>query len=82
MSLTVSRDLGFLDSRVLSRLKHLDLGGNVISMDPCAFGYGGFSDVFKGRCRIGKREVLTAIKRFRMHVDKMNCKEVSASCKQ
>ena len=81
-SLTVERDLSFLDSHVLAQLKSFDLNGCVISQEPFAVGYGSFSDVYKGTCLIKKRggEVMTAMKRLRLHVDTFNCKKVRLCC--
>ena len=81
-SLTVERDLSFLESHVLDQLKSFDLNGCVLSQEPFAVGYGSFSDVYKGTCLIKKRggEVMTAMKRLRLHVDTVNCKQVCLIC--
>lgn len=78
--LTIARDLSFLDSHVLDQLKSFDLEGCLLSREPFAVGYGSFSDVYKGTCLVEERgEVMTAMKRLRLHVDSVNCKQVSDS---
>ena len=78
-SLTAARDLSFLDSHVLSRLKGSDLSGRILAQEDSLVGSGTYSDVFRGKCRIENRgEVVVAMKRLRLHVEgyKASCKNV------
>lgn len=76
--LAVSRNLDFVDMRILSQLKNFNLCDSVLSQEPFIVGRGSFSDVFKGFCRIQDRgTVMAAMKRLRLHVNAMECKRVS-----
>lgn len=78
--LTVSRDLKFVNNRILSQLELLNLCDNVLSQEPFVVGHGSFSDVFKGFCRIRNRgSVMVAMKRLRLHVNEVECKMVCVS---
>ena len=60
-----------------SRLQHLKLSCRIIERSHHALGHGGFSEVFRGRCRIESRgELNVAIKRLRFHAGNVNFKNV------
>ena len=58
-----------LSVSVLSRIQHLDLTDKVTHKDTDIAGHGGYSEVFKGRCRVDDgNEVRVAIKRLRFYL--------------
>lgn len=78
--ISVSRDLDFVDSGMLSQLDRFNLCGKVLSQEPFIVGRGSFSDVFRGFCQIEERDsVMAAMKRLRLHVNAAECKGVSSA---
>ena len=75
-AVAVSRNLDFLDSRILGQLKPFDLAGSIEEKEEFAVGLGSFSDVFKGVCILKEGKVVAAMKRLRVHVDARSCKSV------
>jgi serine/threonine protein kinase len=79
MALTAARDLSFLDHRIRKQLIQLDLNGRIQSKTPYAAGYGAFSDVYQGTCKLNRRRsnVRVAMKQLRMQLASVDCKNVS-----
>ena len=57
----VSRNLDFLDSRILGQLETFDLAGSIEEKEDFAVGIGSFSDVFKGVCVLRERKVVPTV---------------------
>ena len=57
---------------VISRIQHLNITKSITYRNPKAAGYGGFSEVFRGRFQDGESDVDVAIKRLRFYLDEAN----------
>ena len=69
-----------LDQAALSHVEHLDRSGKIVWKSAKALGYGGFSEVFKGRCMTdGQGEQNVAIKRLRFHLRNADITKVRPS---
>lgn len=77
---SVARTPVKLGGPVLARVKHLNLTGQIIHRDAMASGHGGFSEVFRGLCRVQdleeELEVTVAVKRLRYHLKGVDMEKV------